>query len=81
VDRGLRSKSPWAGRFLLEDGVIPLSEEIATMAAEVFRRLGSPRRRAADIAIGVTAAAFDAELLTCNVDDFADIPGLNLKRP
>ena len=29
-----------------EDGVIPFSELLAATAAEVFRRLGSPRRRA-----------------------------------
>ena len=46
-----------AGRaFFLEDGIVPFSEEVAALSAEVFRRLESPRRRAADIAIGVTAA-------------------------
>ena len=33
-------------------GIVPFSEEIAARAAEIFRRLGSSRRRAADIAIG-----------------------------
>src|SRR2546423_6806827 len=39
------------------DGVVPFDETLAAHAAEAFRRLGSPRRRAAHIAIGVTASA------------------------
>lgn len=62
-----------------EDGIVPFSEELAGAAAEVFRRLGSPRRRAADIAIGVTAVAAGATLLTRNGSDFAGIPGLELE--
>jgi predicted nucleic acid-binding protein len=65
-----------ARSFFFDDGVVPFSEEFAAIAAEVFRRLGSPRRRAADIAIGVTAAATGAVLLTRNRGDFAGIPGL-----
>jgi predicted nucleic acid-binding protein len=62
-----------------DDGIVAFSEELAVEAAEVFRRLGSPRRRAADVAIGVTAAASDAMLLTRNKRDFAGIEGLRLK--
>ena len=62
--------------FFAGDGVIPLSEELAASSADTFRHLGSPRRRAADIAIGVTAAARDATLLSRNARDFAGIPGL-----
>jgi predicted nucleic acid-binding protein len=67
--------------FFFEDGIVPFSEELATLAAETFRNLGSPRRRAADIAIGVTAAAMDAVLLTRNAGDFAGIPHLLLESP
>ena len=67
-----------ARSFFFEDGVIPFSEQIAERAAVVFRSLGAPRRRAADIAIGVTAAARDAILLTRNRADFDGIPGLQL---
>lgn len=68
-------------RHLLEEdgGVVPLGDELASRAADVFRQLGSPRRRANDIAIGVTAAAFDAVLLTRNARDFAGIPDLRLE--
>ena len=65
--------------FPVTDGIVPLSEELATRAADVFRRLGSPRKRAADIAIGVTAAAHGASLLTRNKRDFAGIPHLTLE--
>lgn len=61
------------------DGVIPFDETLAVHAAEIFRRLGSPRKRAADIAIGVTAAVTAALLLTRNARDFAGIPDLELE--
>jgi predicted nucleic acid-binding protein len=67
-----------ARSFFFEDGIIPFSEELATIGAEVFRNLGSPRRRAADIAIGVTAAFMGAILLTLNPGDFAGIPHLQI---
>jgi predicted nucleic acid-binding protein len=59
-----------------EHGIVPFSEEIAAAAADQFRRLGSPRRRAADVAIGVTARSRGAILLTRNARDFAGIDGL-----
>jgi predicted nucleic acid-binding protein len=68
-----------ARSFLGEDGVLPFSEGIAAEAAEVFRRLGSPRKRAADVAIGVTAAVHEAVLVTRNARDFAGIPGLSVE--
>lgn len=61
------------------DGIIPLDEPIAERAAEEFRRLGSPRKRAADIAIGVTAVVRDAVLLSRNAEDFEGIEGLRLE--
>jgi predicted nucleic acid-binding protein len=68
-----------ARSFLGEEGVVPFSEAAAAQAAEVFRRLGSPRRRAADVAIGVTAAAHRSVLLTRNARDFAGIPDLQVE--
>ena len=67
-----------ARSFFQNDGIIPFSEPIAAEAAEAFRRLGSPRRRAADVAIGVTAVARGATLVTRNVRDFAGIAGLDV---
>jgi predicted nucleic acid-binding protein len=60
------------------DGILPFSEELAEAAADQFRRLGSPRKRAADIAIGVVARSRGAVLLTRNTRDFAGLDGLML---
>ena len=68
-----------ARSFFFDDGIIPFSEELAALAAQTFRQLGSPRRRAADIAIGVSAAAMGARLLSRNATDFAGIPDLDLE--
>jgi len=68
-----------ARSFFGDGGVIQFSEQLAARAAGVFRALGSPRRRAADVAIGVTASALDALLLTRNSDDFRGIPDLRLE--
>ena len=65
-----------ARAFFAADSIVPFSEQIASAAAEVFRQLGSPRRRTADIAIGVSAALRNATLLSRNARDFAGIPGL-----
>jgi predicted nucleic acid-binding protein len=59
-----------------DQGIITLTDAIAERAADEFRRLGSPRRRAADVVIGVTAVSYGATLLTRNRGDFADIEGL-----
>lgn len=68
-----------ARSFLGEEGVRAFSERVAAEAAEAFRRLGSPRKRAADVAIGVTAALHEAVLLTRNARDFAGIPDLRVE--
>ena len=68
-----------ARSFFFDDGIIPFSEELAGIAGAVFRGLGSPRRRAADVAIGITSAAMEAILLTRNTNDFAGIPKLQLE--
>lgn len=79
--RGPRTPQELAvGRsFFVGDGIIPFSEELAVQAAELFRQLGSPRKRVADIAIAATARAFEARLLTRNERDFADVPGVLLE--
>jgi predicted nucleic acid-binding protein len=67
-----------ARALLHDDGIVPFSEDFAELAAEVFRQLGSPRRRATDIAIAVTAMALGARLVTGNAADFKGIAGLDL---
>lgn len=68
-----------ARAFFGSEGIVPFTEDLAAAAAETFRALGSPRKRAADIAIGMMAAAAGAVLLTRNARDFAGIPDLTVE--
>ena len=76
--RGPRTPEQLAAATVLlgEEGILPVTADVAETSADVFRSLGSPRARAADIVIGVTAALAGATLLTRNARDFAGIPGL-----
>jgi predicted nucleic acid-binding protein len=67
-----------AAALIDEDGILPLTQEVAEQSAEVFRSLGSPRRRVAVVAIGVTAVSAGATLLTRNARDFNGIPDLEI---
>lgn len=79
--RGPRSPEQLAvARALFgEEGVIAFDEGLAETAGDEFRKLGGPRQRAADIAIGVTARSKGATILTRNEGDFANIPGLSVE--
>jgi predicted nucleic acid-binding protein len=79
--RGPRSPEQLAvARALFsEEAVISFSEVHAERAADVFRALGGPRRRAADIAVGVIALDRGATLLTGNSRDYTGIDGLLLE--
>jgi predicted nucleic acid-binding protein len=68
-----------AAEFLGPDRIIPFDSALAERAGDVFRRLGSPRKRAQDIAIGVTALASGATLYTRNARDFRGIEGLEVE--
>ena len=50
----------------------------AAIAADLYRRLRSPRGREIDLAIAATAIARESSLWTLNAGDFDDIPGLEL---
>jgi len=67
-----------ASLVIEEDDLVAFDAAVAQAAAETFRRLGSPRRRASSIAIGTTAAAQGAILWTLNRGDFVGIPELEL---
>ena len=62
-----------------EDGIVAFSEMHAESSSDLYRRLGSPRKRAADVAIAVTAIARGAILLTGNTRDYTDIEGLTFE--
>jgi predicted nucleic acid-binding protein len=81
--RGPRTPEQIAvARALFGDGgIVPFTEDLAEIAADHFRRLGSPRKRAADIAVAVSALHRDAVLLTRNVRDFSGIEGLRMEKP
>ena len=78
--RGPRSPQQLAvARDCLEtDGIIAFDEHVAAAAADAFRGLGSPRKRAADLAIATTAITRGARLLTANLRDYSGIDGLLL---
>jgi predicted nucleic acid-binding protein len=67
-----------ARSYLETDGIIPFDETIAANASDLFRRLGSPRKRAADVAIAATALFRGARLLSANTRDYSGIEGLKL---
>lgn len=52
----------------------------AALAADIYARLGRPRRREIDLAIAACAMVQRAALWTLNPRDFSDIPGLDLVR-
>ena len=79
ADSRTRTRGSEVRVHLDEGGIVPFSEDLAAAAAEVFRKLGSPRKRGADIAIGVTASTLGAVLMTRNKRDFAGIPGLEIE--
>jgi predicted nucleic acid-binding protein len=65
-----------ARSYLEAEGVIEFDENAAARAADIFRRLGSPRRRAADVAIAAVAIGRGARLLTGNTRDYSGIDDL-----
>lgn len=70
-----------ARAFLGPGAVLDFTEALADRAAELYRRLRGPRRRAGDLIIAATALQRSATLLTLNVKDYADIDGLDLEPP
>jgi predicted nucleic acid-binding protein len=78
--RGLRApeQEALARSYLETDGIIQFDEAVASSAADLFRRLGSPRKRAADVAIAATAMSRNARLLSGDTGDYSGIVGLKL---
>ena len=52
----------------------------ARVAAALYRSLPRARGREVDLAIAATALVWKAPLWTLNLEDFADVPGLELIR-
>lgn len=76
------------GRFeaLLEEApVLPLTiavaERYGRVTADLHRRGRRVRSRVLDLIIAATALEHDLTLVTRNVDDYRDVPGLKLHTP
>ena len=68
-------------RLVPERWVLGFGAAEAAAAADLYRTVRRPRRRAADLAIAASALTRDAPLWTANRADFEDIPGLRLFEP
>ncbi len=86
----LRSPDPAAAQaqlaaFLESAPILPFTEAVARRYAglrEELRRRGKRvRARALDLMIAATALEYGYELVTHNLGDYEDVPGLRLYRP
>lgn len=59
---------------------VVFDDEVAGIAARIYRALPGARGRDMDIAIAACAIEHGAALWTLNPEDFVDIPGLTLYR-
>lgn len=59
---------------------LPFGADEARVAAALYRSLPRARGREVDLAIAATALVWQAPLWTLNLEDFADVPGLELVR-
>ena len=61
------------------DGVLAFGADEARVAAALYRDVRRGRGREIDLAIAATALVWNATLWTLNVEDFGDVPGLNVR--
>jgi predicted nucleic acid-binding protein len=66
--------------LLPTESVIPFDAADAARAADLYKRVRSPRGREIDLAIAAMALNRDADVWTLNPADFRDIPDLRLIR-
>ena len=62
------------------ESVVPFDAADAARAADIYKRVRSPRGREIDLAIAAMALNRDAAVWTLNPIDFGDIPNLRLIR-
>jgi predicted nucleic acid-binding protein len=67
--------------FFPRDSAVPFGPAEAALAADLYRKVSSPRGREIDLAIAACALVHGAWLWTVNLDDFRGIPGLRLFTP
>jgi predicted nucleic acid-binding protein len=61
------------------DSAVSFGPSEAATAAELYARVPRPRGREVDLAIAACALTREAQLWTLNVEDFRDIPGLEVR--
>ncbi|MEO7794257.1 MAG: type II toxin-antitoxin system VapC family toxin [Thermoanaerobaculia bacterium] len=59
-------------------GALAFAAQEAAIASRLYAAVARPRGREIDLAIAAHALAFEARLWTLNLDDFSDIPHLQL---
>lgn len=59
-------------------GALAFGSDEAAVAARLYREVPRPRGREIDLAIAAHAVVRQDKLWTLNVEDFVDVPGLNL---
>ena len=60
---------------------LPFGAREALLAADLYRRVATPRSREVDLAIAACAIVLGADLWTQNLRDFIDIPSLSIYSP
>ena len=60
------------------ESTVPLGPTEATLAADLYKRVKRARGRETDLAIAACALVCGAAILTLNVEDFDDIPGIKI---
>jgi predicted nucleic acid-binding protein len=81
--RGPRGKEELAAQEALFPSreTLPFGADEARVAAELYQELPRPRGREIDLAIAACAFVWKARIWTLNVEDFSDIPGLEIRGP
>ena len=80
--RGPRIEAELAAQqaLLPSEQALPFGPAEAAAAADLYRAVDEPRGREVDIAIAAHGVVRGAGVWTLNVDDFADLPGVDLFR-
>ena len=78
--RGPRKREELTAQEALfpREAAVPFGASEAAVAAMLYTKVKRPRGRELDLAIAAYALTHDARLWTLNVDDFEDVPGLEL---
>jgi len=81
--RGPRLRQELAAQeaLLPRESAVPFGPEEAALAARLYGEISRARGREIDLAIAASALVQRARLWTLNVEDFKDIPGLEMFLP